>query len=114
MEPRIRYAKTSDGVNIAYWTLGDAGPPLVSTTPLGWSNITVEWQIPELREWYERLATGRMLVRYDARGQGLSQRGVEDHSLDALVSDIEAVVNKLEIERADLIGFTGPAQWAIA
>ena len=29
MEPRIQYAKTSDGVNIAYWTLGSGGTPLV-------------------------------------------------------------------------------------
>jgi hypothetical protein len=28
MEPRIQYAKTADGVSIAFWTLGQ-GPPLV-------------------------------------------------------------------------------------
>ena len=26
MEPRIPYVKTSDGVNIAYWTLGESVP----------------------------------------------------------------------------------------
>jgi hypothetical protein len=26
MEPRIQYAQTSDGVGIAYWTLGDGMP----------------------------------------------------------------------------------------
>ncbi len=33
MEPRIQYARTSDGVNIAYWTLGK-GDPLVFMLPL--------------------------------------------------------------------------------
>jgi hypothetical protein len=32
MEPRIQYAKTRDGVNIAFWTLGE-GPPLVHLAP---------------------------------------------------------------------------------
>ena len=30
MEPRIQYAKTEDGVNITFWTLGEGTPPLVS------------------------------------------------------------------------------------
>src|SRR3712207_8519934 len=42
--------------------------------------------------WYERLAQERMLVRYDVRGTGYSERDVSDHSLDALVADVEAVV----------------------
>ena len=54
MEPRIQYAKTSDGVSIAYWTLGERGTPLLMTSPLVFGNISLEWQIPALRQWYER------------------------------------------------------------
>ena len=43
MEPRIQYAKTSDGVSIAFWTLGD-GIPIVRTPPLGFSHLQLEWQ----------------------------------------------------------------------
>ncbi len=32
MEPRIQYAKTKDGVSIAFWTLGE-GMPLMYLTP---------------------------------------------------------------------------------
>jgi hypothetical protein len=28
MEPRIQYAKTTDGVSIAFWTLGEGKPLL--------------------------------------------------------------------------------------
>ena len=45
MEPRIQYARTSDGVNIAFWTLGK-GPPLV-TGPGGISHCQLEWNIAE-------------------------------------------------------------------
>ncbi len=47
MEPRIQYAKTSDGVSIAYSTLGD-GPPLLHV-PFMVSHIEMEWHIPEMR-----------------------------------------------------------------
>ena len=109
MEPRIQYARTSDGVNIAYWTLGD-GTPFVHMPWFRMSHVQLEWQIPEIRRWYEALSDKTQLVRYDARGIGLSQRDVADHSVDALVRDVEAVVDRLEIERFALFGLvhTGP------
>jgi hypothetical protein len=42
-EPKIRYAKTSDGVNIAFWTVGE-GPALLHTPPYPLGNIRLEWQ----------------------------------------------------------------------
>ncbi len=44
MEPRIQYAKTADGVSIAFYTLG-AGMPVV-LMPGSASNIQLEWQWP--------------------------------------------------------------------
>ena len=88
--PRIQYATTSDGVSIAYWTLGE-GHPLVFMGDAPWSHIQMEWQIPELRQWYEKLAQGRTLVRFDQRGGGLSERNPEEISLDAFQRDLEAV-----------------------
>jgi class 3 adenylate cyclase len=108
MEPRIQYAKTADGVSIAYWTLGE-GIPLVHMT-LGPSHIQMEWQIPEYHRWYERLADKRKLVRYDHRGFGLSERDITEFPLDAQVLDLEAVVDRLGLERFALLGLvhTGP------
>jgi len=112
-EPRIQYANTSDGVSIAYWTMGD-GVPVLLTAPLAWSNIAREWQIPGLRTWYERLASRRMLVRYDYRGNGMSERDVEDFSLDAFVSDLEAVTGKLATGHVDIVASAISAMSAIA
>ena len=77
MEPRIQYAKTSDGVSIAYWTLGE-GPPLIWIQNVVTSHIQMEWHVPFFRRWYEPLAAVMMLVRYDPRGFGLSDRDVTD------------------------------------
>jgi class 3 adenylate cyclase len=97
MEPQIQYAKTSDGVSIAYWTLG-AGNALVYMPNVIWSHAQLEWQFPEIRTWYERLIQSYQLVRFDARGSGLSQRTAADYSLDALALDVGAVVDRLGLD----------------
>jgi len=111
-EPRIQYAKTSDGVSIAYSTLGQ-GLPFVYM-PAMFSHVQLEWQYPDVPRWYERLARGRMLVRYDGRGGGLSERNVTDYSLDARILDLEAVVGRLGLERFALWGTHDSGPVAIA
>ncbi len=115
MEPGIQYARTADGVSIAFRTLGE-GAPLVSVPIVPWSHIQVGWQMPDARHWYERLAEKRKLVGYDGRGSGLSQRDVTDYSLDALVLDLEAVVDRLGLEKFALFGLyvSGPVAIAYA
>src|SRR3989337_1350207 len=109
MEPRIQYAKTSDGVSIAFWTMGH-GMPLVYMPPGMFSHIQLESQHPSTRHWYEALAKGRRLVRYDGRGTGLSQRDVTGFSLDSYLTDLEAVVGRLGLRTFALWGFgdSGP------
>ncbi|MDP8928620.1 MAG: alpha/beta fold hydrolase [Actinomycetota bacterium] len=112
MEPRIRYAITLDEVSIAFWTLGE-GEPLVYMAGGPWGHIEL-WDISECRRWYERLAKQRMLVRYDVRGTGFSERNVSDHSLDALVLDVEAVVDRLGMDRFAMFGAFDAGPVAIA
>ncbi len=112
MEPRIQYAKTSDGVSIAYWTIGE-GVPLLNLPGIPYSHIQLEWQGAESRRWYERLARNRMVIRYDARGTGLSDRDVPEYSLDAYLLDLEAVVDRLGLERFALVAVAGSGAVAI-
>jgi class 3 adenylate cyclase len=112
MEPRIQYAKTKDGVSIAFWTMGEGAPFVVM--PGMYSHIQLEWQNRDVRRWYEGLAEKRRLVRYDGRGTGLSDRDVTDYSLDARLLDLEAVVEHLDLERFALWGFLDSGPVAIA
>ncbi len=102
MEPRIQYAQTKDGVSIAFWKSGK-GTPLVLMPTTPFSHLELEWQIPEYRLWYERMLQTVNLVRYDNRGSGLSDRDVTDYSLDAHVSDLDAVVEALGLQRFALM-----------
>ena len=113
MEPRIQYTHTADGVSIAFWTLGQ-GTPYVEMPNLPWSHIQLEWQIPGWRRWYERLAEKRQVVRYDGRGSGLSDRNVADYSVDAHMLDLQAVVERLGVQRFVLVGAITAGPVAIA
>jgi pimeloyl-ACP methyl ester carboxylesterase/DNA-binding CsgD family transcriptional regulator len=110
VEPAVRYVRTRDGVNIAYCTHG-TGPALVQMPSFPVSNLQIEWRSRRYRSWWEKLAFDKTLVRYDCRGAGLSDRDVKDYSLPALVGDLEAVVDKLALEKFALLGFghLGPA-----
>ena len=109
MEQSIQYAKTSDGVSIAYATLGN-GPPVVYVA--GWpGNLQKEWETDFAREFLTSIAQGVRLIRYDMRGSGLSDRDAIDFSPEALQRDLAAVVDHLELEGFALLAlgfFAGP------
>ena len=114
MHPPIRFVTTRDGVGIACCTHGD-GPPLVFVR--GWvSHLEAMWEDAAFRSFFEPLCRHRTVVRFDARGNGLSQRAADDLSLDALVADVDAVVDGLGLERVTVLGsaYGGPvaACWA--
>ena len=113
--PRIQYAQTKDGVSIAFWTMGK-GTPLVSLPSVPFSHIQLEWDDPEVQAWYQRLAQNRMLVRYDGRGTGLSQRDATDFSLGAQLLDLQAIVDRLGHQNYALFGafYAGPVAIAHA
>jgi DNA-binding SARP family transcriptional activator/pimeloyl-ACP methyl ester carboxylesterase len=86
----IRFCRGRDGVRIAYATVG-SGPPLVKAA--NWLNhLERDWESPVFRHVLRHFALEHTLVRYDARGNGLSDWDAEDFSFDAMVSDLEAVV----------------------
>ena len=102
LHQEVRFCTTEDGVTIAYACVG-RGQPLVRT--LGWfTNLEMEWAWPAGRRFWERLAQRHLLVRYDGRGVGLSDRDVEVFSLDTRVRDLEAVVDAARLGRFALLG----------
>ena len=111
-DQQIRFCTSSDGVGIAYATIG-SGPPLVKAA--NWlSHLEVDGRSPVWRHWIRELSRHNTLVRYDERGCGLSDWNVEDFSLEAWVRDLEAVVDALELERFPLLGISQGGPIAIA
>src|SRR5437870_4069010 len=104
MEPRIQYAKTSDGVSIAYTVFG-SGPAVVFPSHV-WGSIQLYEYRPEtFGTIYEGLVLrGWSAITYDGRGCGSSDRDVDDFSLDARLRDLETVIERAAPERFALCG----------
>ncbi len=113
MEPQVQYAKTSDGVNIAFYALGE-GKPVVYMTVWPYQHLQLEWQYPFLTHLYELVLEKRRLIRFDGRGAGLSEQSVSDYSLDARLLDLESVVERLGLEEFALLGHSSSGPLAIA
>jgi len=110
LEQEIRFAKTRDGVRIA-WSMVGEGPPLVRS--LGWfTNLESEWRWPAGRSFWERTARRRTLIRYDGRGIGLSDP-CERFSAETRLLDLEAVVEAAGLDRFALLGMSEGCSTAV-
>jgi class 3 adenylate cyclase/pimeloyl-ACP methyl ester carboxylesterase len=107
----IRFCTAPDGIRLAYSMIGQ-GPPLVKTC--NWmTHLEYDFESPIWRHLYRELARDRTLIRYDERGNGLSDRTVDDISFDAFVLDLEAVVDAAGVERFALLGISQGCATAI-
>jgi class 3 adenylate cyclase/pimeloyl-ACP methyl ester carboxylesterase len=108
----IRYCRTPDGVRLA-WARSGSGPPLVKAA--NWLNhLQHDWESPIFEHLFASLGEHRTLYRYDARGNGLSDRDVDGLSLDAFVSDLETVVDAAALDRFPLFGLSQGCAVSIA
>jgi class 3 adenylate cyclase len=112
MEQRIGFCTTPDGTRLAYSTVGQ-GPPIVYLGPCV-SHLELEWEHPDWRAFFEKLTHSRMLVRYDRRGSGLSDRKESDFSLAEQLEDLEAIVATLRLGRLALMGIHRGGPLAVA
>ncbi len=112
--PPLQYARTTDGVNIAFFSVGDGRPIVFASNIFGDAHLYgLEW--PHVRSITDKLcALGWRVVRHDHRGMGSSDRCVEDLSLEARVSDVESVVRTAGLPRFALVGTSLGAATAIA
>ena len=104
VDQKIGFCTTADGVRICYAIVGE-GPPLVKA-PNWLTHLEFEWQSPLWRHWWVELAAYHTVIRFDQRGSGLSDRNVDDLSFDAWVSDLEAVVEALQLGHFVLLGIS--------
>ena len=89
-ESQIQYTKTSDGVNIAYASMGE-GPPLVGAPLAGFAHSQRNWEMfPHLQP----LTRTFRVILYDPRGTSLSDRDAIDFSMEAMMRDLEAVIDR--------------------
>lgn len=108
----VRFCRASDGTRLA-WSAVGAGFPLVKTA--NWLNhLAYDWQSPVWRHWLRELTRENRLIRYDERGNGLSDWDAADLSFECFVDDLERVVDAAGVDQFDLLGISQGAPVAIA
>ena len=113
MANEVRYATTSDGIQIGFAVSG-SGPVLVCMPDLGFGSMLMgERDLPDLDAWAEAVSRRFTYVRYDARGYGFSQHDVLDMSLPMWTLDIAAVVRALGLRSFALVGWLGSTRVAL-
>jgi len=110
MEPQVRYAKTSDGVNIAFASVGE-GPPLVRVPSPGMNHVQRDWTM--YSNVFQPLTSTFRLIWYDSRGTGLSDRDEIDFSMEAMARDLEAVVDRTGLRSFALMAFSDGVPMAV-
>jgi pimeloyl-ACP methyl ester carboxylesterase/hemoglobin-like flavoprotein len=110
--PEVRYAR-SGAVSVAYQVIG-GGPLHLAVVPDFAAQLEVGWEQPAVAGLLRRLSSFATVVLFDRRGTGLSDRALDDLSLDAEIGDLDAVLDAVGVDRAALLGLGAGAAVASA
>jgi class 3 adenylate cyclase/pimeloyl-ACP methyl ester carboxylesterase len=111
-EQEIHFCQARDGVQLAYARIGQ-GLPLVKTGH--WmTHIESDFDSLIWRPYYREMSRDNTFIRYDARGNGLSDRDVPDVCFEDFVSDLETVVDAAGLDRFALHGLSQGCAVSIA
>jgi class 3 adenylate cyclase/pimeloyl-ACP methyl ester carboxylesterase len=111
-EQEIHFCQTGDGVQLAYARMGQ-GFPIVKTG--NWlTHIEFDFDSPVWQPLYRELCRDNTFLRYDARGNGLSDREVTDVTFEHFVGDLETVVDAAGLDRFALLGISQGCAVSIA
>ncbi len=92
---RIRYLRTTDGVQVA-WAEAGTGPALVKAA--NWlTHLEFEWESPVWRHWLRFFSDHFRYIRHDERGCGMTDWKVGDLSLERWTEDLEMVIDAAAI-----------------
>lgn len=110
---RIRYVRTTDGVQLA-WADAGAGPVMIKAA--NWlTHLEYEWESPVWRHWLRFFSDNFRYIRYDERGCGMTDWNVGDLSLERWVADVEDIVGAAGIEEPfSLLGISQGAAICVA
>jgi class 3 adenylate cyclase/pimeloyl-ACP methyl ester carboxylesterase len=100
-QAQVRYCTAVDGISIAHTVVGSGYPMAVAGAWM--THLEREWDDPAWGNYLSGLAEDFQLIRYDQRGNGMSDWEDVDITFERMVDDLETVV--------DLAGHDQVAVW---
>src|SRR5262245_10011658 len=104
--PETHYAKTEDGVHIAYQVFGEGAHDLVVHLP--WlSNVDACWDVPDWANLLRGFGRFARVILFDRRGLGVSDRptSTDAMAIEKGMEDLRAVLDDIGSERPALLGY---------
>jgi class 3 adenylate cyclase/pimeloyl-ACP methyl ester carboxylesterase len=111
LKQRVQFAASADGTQIAWASVGD-GPPVLKA-PSYLTHLEYEWSNTFWGPFLGEFASQNRLVRFDQRGNGLSDWDIERISPDAMIEDMEAVADAAGLDRFALFGISQGGAFSI-
>lgn len=111
LNQRVQFCTSNDGTQIAYAAIGEGVPILKAPSYL--THIEYEWSNTFWGPFLAEFASSNRLVRFDQRGNGLSDWDVERISPDSIIEDMEAVVEASGLEKFALLGISQGAAFSV-
>ncbi len=111
LQQRVRFATAPDGVQIAWASIGEGRPVLKAPNWL--NHLEYEWRSPIWGPVFTELARHCRFVRFDQRGNGLSDWEVEEISHDMMIGDTATVADAAGLERFALLGISQGCAFSI-
>jgi pimeloyl-ACP methyl ester carboxylesterase len=108
---KVQFCTARDGSRIAYASVGKGLPIIKAANWL--SHLEHDWDAPIWSPLFRELAVDHYFVRYDERGNGLSDWNVRDISFESFVTDLETVVEASKLNQFALLGISQGAAVSI-
>lgn len=111
-QAEIRYCSSKDGTSIAHTATGEGYPLLFAGS---WMTH-LEWDAdnPSYGDYLSHLCQHYRVIRYDQRGNGMSDWENVDISFEKMVDDMEAVIDQYDFDRLAILGMSQGASVAIS
>jgi len=104
LKQRVQFCGSADGTQIAWASIGEG--PAVLKAPNYLNHLEYEWNSPIWGPFLSEFAASNQLVRFDQRGNGLSDADVDTISPQVMIEDMEAVVEASGLKRFALFGIS--------
>lgn len=108
----VRYCLSKDGTSIAHAVVGNGYPLLFAGSWM--THLEWDWESPSYRDYISHLCRSFTVIRYDQRGNGMSDWDDVDISFEKMVDDMECVIDQYDYERVAILGMSQGASVAVA
>lgn len=111
-QSNVRYCQSLDGTSIAHAVVGEGYPIVFAGSWM--THLEWDWESPSYRDYLSHLSPQFTVIRYDQRGNGMSDWDDVDITFEKMVDDMECVIDQYDFEKVGILGMSQGASVAIA